>query len=235
MALPLFTRHLRPRCPFATFTHASSARHKTEPKAKMCTASRLWYKCKCPATSTFRDGVCPRRDPPDCYKKRRNFVLPRVCPFCLRQNERRNATTDLHAPMAATLKVPQTSHTEDKLVDELIDSEAWTWYVPSRCFTDPGFVRLDPFAADRYKRAIEYEAQERRAAYRASKWNPLKRQWQDIKDVLTHRFRCSSIHFPIPLGPCCVRATMAKRLEENLTGEVTRRGPHSDDRCISNF
>lgn len=235
MVLPKSSRH-SPRCEHtAQHISASPNSHIKIPRTKMCTGARFWYSCRCPATRTFRDSTCCLPDPPTCYSTKRDYVLPSTCPMCLRWDDRRNATTTLNAVPTETAKKLRGSHVEDKLVNDLIDSGCWTWHVPSRCFTDPGFVRLDPFAADRYKRAIQYEAEERRAMCKLRNWGSLKRRWEDIMDVLAHRWSSSSIHFPVQLGPCCARATIARRLEESLTGETARRGPHGDDRCMSNF
>lgn len=134
--------------------------------------------------------------------------------------------------------------------------EMFEWEVPSRCFIDVGFVRLDPWAADRIKIGLQAElgsaAQTRDSsledkenvspepagtvATKMSSFPALRQKVHDLKESKLLARRVPTVEYRVALGSCCER----KRHLKNAHGSAVRIGidgrpTTSDDWCTSSF
>ena len=199
----------------------------------MCTTSQFWYQCQHAATQPFRDGVCCRPSPPACFTENKGYLLSRLCPICVRAREaktaaqRRNATSTPSTP-ASTASGQHDDQRSQQL--EAIHANHF-WHIPSRCFTDPGFQRLDPFAADRVKQQIESIERARTAKYRTGSFGTLRQRLHDLRTTRRDEWVSPPVLYPVPTSPCCQGT---KYFKEHLS-KPDRRGLHTDDRCVAYF
>lgn len=222
----------------------------------MCTTLQFIYSCRHSATEPFRDALCPRLDPPKCYTNHKKHGLPQICPMCVRaaeaeirrQKRQQKAAADSSSNSSsgtptstknsgqtldtkATSQASSVAHTSNHFQNDPSDVNNWSWHVPRRCFTDPGFQRVDPFAADRFKQLIEATEQRRREAYGPGACDPTRQGrhgWWNGQQWTT-----SAVRYSLPIGPCCAQAQLTKWLKEQSSKKVRDLGPHDEDRCFS--
>lgn len=183
----------------------------------MCTSTRVWYGCGHEATKPFRAAVCLLPCTPACEVRFRILRLPWHCPRCLwgvHEN-----TPGMNRSTILPMDYQEGSGPAF--------SETF-WHIPTRCFIDPGFVTLDPFAADRVKQQIEAEEKRLIARHGHHRADAIRSFFHGLKSK-GRRPKCLGIPTPKLTGACCERRRMFGM------DNHTSKNRLFDDRCISTF
>jgi len=191
----------------------------------MCKTIQLLYSCGHAATGPFRSERCMSPGSPSCESADFSQRLVQDCIRCGWRDRHRE-------PGAAN---------QPKLYRQ---GEDIVWDMPSRCFTDPGFQRIDPFAADRAKQQLQVTQQTQAAIHRSQSFGSFRQKW--------HSFRVSggahntsgpgsgtgsgtgsgigTVLFQRPPAMCC----QSHRFLNMCYGRMVK-GPRDDDECESQF
>lgn len=183
----------------------------------MSEITKLIYSCGHQATNAFRDRGCPNPNTPACVPEQHNRQLDQGCPQCIRRARR-------YDPELLKRLDPYPQRREDALGNIF-------WDIPSRCFTDPGFVRIDPFAADRMKQQMEATERARAARFRSSSFSGFRQKWHSMR--MSGRPQSMSpgeVVFQLPIASCCQK----HRFWNMCNGRVGK-SRYDDDRCESQF
>lgn len=193
----------------------------------MCTAIQFLFKCRHQATRYFRVRVCSYVGSPSCQIKKTSIPIPKMCHDCKRAAER----IDPALPEKIEFSERQHQH-------KTILPDNYVWHIPTRCFHDPGFARLDPFAADRAKQRRGVHFHEQTSCRQidssiSSKADSLDDKWHELKKP--DHFRC--FHEQLSqsmIGGCCNRhKTLASNERPGWAQAIDART--FDDRCTSLF
>lgn len=183
----------------------------------MCKTIQLLYRCGHAATGPFRSERCMSPGSRSCESVDFSQRLLQDCIRC-GWRDRQRETGAANQP---------------KLYRQ---GEDIVWDMPSRCFTDPGFQRIDPFAADRAKQQLQATQQTQASIYRSQSFHGFRQKW--------HSFRASdgahntsgqgsgigTVLFQRPAAMCC----QSHRFLNMCYGRIVK-GPKDDDECESQF
>lgn len=184
----------------------------------MCTSTRLYYSCGDEATKPFRVGVCIIPCSPACEVKSRTIRLPWNCPKCFWRQQSDTPET----PAQSTLSTSDFKDGGGPSFSEMF------WHIPSRCFMDPGFQRLDPFAADRIKQQLGAEEKTWMSKHGHHSVAALRHFFHDWKRRSELRNKLDAMAAP-SRGACCERKRMF-----GLDLWISKNRLF-DDRCTSSF
>lgn len=180
----------------------------------MCITTKLSYRCGHPATGPFRSEKCPSLGSALCVTTEYSREVPVDCTKCNWRND----------PDAV------------KHLELYLQGLDIFWDMPYRCFTDPGFQRIDPFAADRVKQQLEATKQPKAAVYRSRSFSGFRQRWHSLRtsggpQKTSGPDSCiGSVLFNVPLAPCC----QDHRFLNMWYGRM-RKDRQDDDQCLSQF
>lgn len=190
----------------------------------MCTTTQFFFVCGHAATDQFRDGVCARPDVPNCYRDHpRAITLPKLCVACQQKYNELSSTQKRDVMHGEIGRRHEWATANEQPMNQI-------WQIPSRCFIDPGFQRIDPFAADGIKQEIE--------AFENGRYPPnwvipplnFRKRLNVPKPTTVYK-RPPQVMYRMPPAPCC-QSTMI-RCWQGLKKVAT--GRHIDNRCRSGF
>lgn len=184
----------------------------------MCIVTKYVYVCTHQASDVFRNEVCARPGSSSCVPAKRTLELEEGCKQCISHAERYN-------PERLKQLKPRPQGGGDP-------SSNVFWYVPSRCFHDPGLQRSDPFAADRLKQQIEATEQARAARYRPASFAGFRQKLHSLRASGRPQSTSTigSVILQIPPAPCC----QSHRFSSMQNGRIGK-GQRMDDQCVSHF
>jgi len=145
----------------------------------MCTTRRYLFLCSHPATHRFRNEICDLPGVRGCRVRDYNVRLRHPCSKCRNRG------------MASVYTGEQEPEYDD------------TWHIPSRCFVNVGFQKLDPFRVDSIEPSTATATSPRPSIDEDPLALPLtptrtKNAKQNICRRLLRRFS------PRKTSPCCV-------------------------------
>lgn len=193
----------------------------------MCTTTQFLFQCRHEATTRFRVGICGHAGSPSCQIEKTIITIPKVCHNCKR------AARKVDPALAEKIK-----HMEYRDQHDAIPPLDYTWHIPTRCFHDPGFARLDPFAADRAKQSRTISIDDeiispRSGASIKPKASNSRGKWQEFKRPGRFHFFQEQLSQSL-IGGCCHRhRVLAMRWRGGRTPKKDTRT--LDDRCTSFF
>lgn len=119
------------------------------------------------------------------------------------------------------------------------------WEIPTKCFIDIGFARLDPWAADREKLRLEAEARLEQARHEQGAVIGRSASLPDLQQISQDFGESSLFSRPEPtrsIGACCMakKRRMTARVAQVEGAEAGREYTSDDDRntddwCTSKF
>jgi len=193
----------------------------------MCTAIQFLFACRHQATGYFRVRVCNYAGSPSCQIKKTSIPIPKMCHDCKRGAERIDP--------ALPGKIESSEHQHQH---KAILTDNYVWHIPTRCFHDPGFTTLDPFAADRAKQRREVHFDEQISCRRIgtsirSNASSLGEKWHEFKKPSHPRCFQEQLSQSL-IGGCCNRhKTLATHGRPGWARAIDART--FDDRCTSLF
>ena len=179
---------------------------------EMCIITNFSYKCGHPTTCTFRTAVCISPGSPSCVPTQYIEKVSECCKRCNAIWRTGRKQLEPHPPSQDT------------------ELAGLLWHIPSRCFTDPGFQRLDPFAADKVKQQVQATEQARAAKHRLGSFGGFRQKWHKMKTSTRDQNTSGSVILRFLPAPCCERHQLW-----NMCHGRMGKGQQDDDRCMSRF